>query len=113
MTLQTFYYDFRELGNLRAARGKFNRSLEINRNHSLTLQLRGSMYYYSGEPLKALEDHQVIIIYHSLTLQLRGSMYYYSGEPLKALEDHQVIIIFNILYISFFLIHDLKKMSIE
>lgn len=50
---------FRELGNLRAARGKFNRSLEINSNHSLTLQLRANMYYYSGDPMKALQDDQV------------------------------------------------------
>ncbi|VDI27895.1 Hypothetical predicted protein [Mytilus galloprovincialis] len=49
---------YKELGNLRAARGKFNRSLEINSNHSLTLQLRANMYYYSGDPMKALQDDQ-------------------------------------------------------
>ncbi|XP_063430079.1 tetratricopeptide repeat protein 13-like [Mytilus trossulus] len=49
---------YKELGNLRAARGKFNRSLEINSNHSLTLQLRANMYYYSGDPMKSLQDDQ-------------------------------------------------------
>lgn len=49
---------FRELGNLRASRSKFNHSLNINPSHSQTLQLRGNMLYYSGEPAKAAQDFQ-------------------------------------------------------
>ncbi|XP_060081664.1 tetratricopeptide repeat protein 13-like [Ylistrum balloti] len=47
---------FRELGNLRASRAKFNHSLNTNPSHSQTLQLRGNMLYHSGETVKAAQD---------------------------------------------------------
>ncbi|OWF38627.1 Tetratricopeptide repeat protein 13 [Mizuhopecten yessoensis] len=47
---------FKELGNLRASRGKFNHSLNINPSHSQSLQLRGNMLYHSGETVKAAQD---------------------------------------------------------
>ncbi|KAJ8308492.1 hypothetical protein KUTeg_013366 [Tegillarca granosa] len=47
---------FRELGNLRAARNKFNHSLALSPRHPFTLHLQGNMFYYSGEPAKAVHD---------------------------------------------------------
>ena len=55
-----FYVDFyREVGNLRASRSRFNHSLALNPYHVLTLQLRGDMLYHSGEPYEAMQDFKV------------------------------------------------------
>ncbi|XP_071080039.1 tetratricopeptide repeat protein 13-like isoform X1 [Haliotis cracherodii] len=47
---------FKELGNLKAARSRFNQSLSLDPNHSLSLQLQGSMMYHSGDSHAALND---------------------------------------------------------
>ncbi|XP_052272752.1 tetratricopeptide repeat protein 13-like isoform X2 [Dreissena polymorpha] len=47
---------FREVGNVRMARSKFNQSLALNPRHTMTLQLRGDLFYHSGEPALALTD---------------------------------------------------------
>ncbi|KAL3874145.1 hypothetical protein ACJMK2_037196 [Sinanodonta woodiana] len=52
---------FREIGNLRAARIRFNQSLAMNPYHAPTLLLRGSLMYYSGNPQEAFQDFQTCI----------------------------------------------------
>ncbi|KAL4237726.1 Tetratricopeptide repeat protein 13 [Mactra antiquata] len=49
---------FREIGNLRMSRSKFNQSLTINKDHVMTLQLRGNLLYHSGEPEESIKDFQ-------------------------------------------------------
>ncbi|KAK7508270.1 hypothetical protein BaRGS_00000509 [Batillaria attramentaria] len=44
---------FRELGNLRAAGTRFDQALALSPNHTLALQLKGSMLYHSGDPASA------------------------------------------------------------
>ena len=51
--------NFREVGNLRASRNRFNHSLALNPYHIPTLQLRGDMLYHSGEPHQAIGDFKV------------------------------------------------------
>ncbi|KAH3845893.1 hypothetical protein DPMN_088183 [Dreissena polymorpha] len=41
------------------ARSKFNQSLALNPRHTMTLQLRGDLFYHSGEPALALTDFKV------------------------------------------------------
>ena len=50
---------FREVGNVRMARSKFNQSLAINKDHVMSLQLRGDLLYHSGEPDGAVRDFNV------------------------------------------------------
>lgn len=44
---------FRELGNLKAAGTRFDQALALSPNHTLALQLKGSMLYHSGNPVSA------------------------------------------------------------
>jgi len=41
------------------ARSKFNQSLAINKDHVMSLQLRGDLLYHSGEPDGAVRDFNV------------------------------------------------------
>lgn len=54
---------FRELGNQKAALSRFDQLLAISPNHTLALQLKGSMLYHSGEPASAQP-----ILQHCLTV---------------------------------------------
>ncbi|XP_052788997.1 tetratricopeptide repeat protein 13-like isoform X3 [Mya arenaria] len=47
---------FREVGNIRMARSKFNQSLSLNSDHVMTRQLRGDLLYHSGEASLAVND---------------------------------------------------------
>ncbi|XP_052788505.1 tetratricopeptide repeat protein 13-like [Mya arenaria] len=50
---------FREVGNIRMARSKFNQSLSLNSDHVMTRQLRGDLLYHSGEASLAVNDFDV------------------------------------------------------
>lgn len=44
---------FMEVGNLKAARIRFDQALSMRPNHTLSLQLKGSLLYHSGDPTSA------------------------------------------------------------
>ena len=49
----------RELGNYKEALKSLNVSLGIDPSHLLTVRLRGSLHYHSGETQEALNDFNV------------------------------------------------------
>lgn len=44
---------YKELGNLKAAHSRFDQALLLSPNHTLSLQLKGSLLYHSGDPVSA------------------------------------------------------------
>ncbi|KAL8615995.1 hypothetical protein ACOMHN_014957 [Nucella lapillus] len=44
---------FKELGNYKAALTRFDQALALSPNHTLSLQLKGSLLYHSGDPVSA------------------------------------------------------------
>lgn len=63
---------YREVGNVRMARSKFNQSLAIDKDHVMSLQLRGDLLYHTGEPDMALRDFNVNILTMNLFYLLDG-----------------------------------------
>ncbi|XP_041352986.1 tetratricopeptide repeat protein 13-like isoform X2 [Gigantopelta aegis] len=89
---------FKELGNLKAARNRFNQSLNIKPNHPLSLQLFGGMMYHSGDPASALTHFQKCLSVDSENIHcqyMQGLSYLAMGKFYEGIKASTKVMVNN------------------